>query len=113
MPDIAASDANGCGSKNGAAIASGSHPSSIIHAVSVFCGNGGAQRRSSTVPMAHDTAAPMIKSAPTGARRTLRDFLAQQDRHAAHADEQPREFARESGSCRSQNENSTLQIGRV
>src|SRR6266542_3285570 len=113
VPDIVASDATGCRSNNGAASTSGIHPSSIIHPVSVFCGTGGAQRRNSTVPKPHDIAAPMMRSAPTGARCTLMISSPSRSAMPPIPTRSPTSLRPDSGSCNSQSEKSTLQIGIV
>ena len=62
----ASTSVSGVGSKNGASSASGTQPTSIIQPVTVFCGIGGFHLRSSTVPIAHDSAAPRIIAAANG-----------------------------------------------
>ena len=56
------------GANIGASSAIGSHPSSIIHPESVFCGSGSFHLRRSTVPSAQPTEAPRIMSAAVGVR---------------------------------------------
>ena len=83
----------GCVSKNGAAIASGSQPASIIHPDSVFCAIGGFHLRSSTVPIAHRIAAHRMRSAPIGVERMWRMSSPSSTTIAEHAEDEPDDLA--------------------
>ena len=79
----------------------------------MFCGIGAFHLRSSTVPNAHDTAAPRISSAAIGVRWKLRTSSPRSTAIPAMPSTMPATFRFDSGSCSSASANITLQIGIV
>ena len=104
---------SGPGSNNGARIASGAHPASIIHPDSVFCGNGRCHLRSSTVPSAQPIAAPRISRAAVGARWKCRMSSPSSSAIPSMPSAMPAIRRRPRGSESSTSENNTLHTGIV
>ena len=93
--------------------AMGTHPSSIIQPLSVFCGSGGFHRRSSTVPSAQLIAAPRMNNTPPGERCTCRKSSPRSKAMPHIPSARPTSLRRDSGSCSNGSENKTLQTGMV
>ena len=104
---------SGCESKNGAAIAIGSHATTIIQPVNVFCGSGGFHLRNNTVPNAQVTAAARIIATPSGARLIARTSSPIRIAIPAMPRTSPTSFLLPSGSCNTNVAISVAQSGIV